>query len=194
MVVLAAAGAGALSAMLPITVAIVALRALLALSYRQVIESYPSGGGGYAVSRENLGERASRLAAVSLIVDYVLTVAVSIAVGVGALTSALSPLRPWTVELCLGILALLTVLNLSGVGDSARAFLLPTFVFIIGILGVIIAGFLFPAHPSGNSQPVGRATEALGVLLILKAFARDAVSSLASKLSPTASHYFESRG
>jgi amino acid transporter len=171
-VVLATAGTGALSAMVPITIAIVGLLALLVLSYRQVIEAYPSGGGAYAVSRDNLGEGASRVAAAALIVDYVLTVAVSIAAGVGALTSAFPTLSPWTTALCLGILGVLTILNLRGVGDSARAFLLPTFTFIVGIFGIIIAGFLFPAHPSGLSQPVvGHSVEVLGVLLILKAFA-----------------------
>jgi amino acid transporter len=171
-VVLATAGVGALSAMVPITIAIVVLLALLVFSYRQVIDAYPAGGGAYAVSRDNLGEGASRVAAAALIVDYVLTVAVSIAAGVGALTSAFTGLKPWTVALCLGILALLTILNLRGVGDSARAFLLPTFLFIVGIFGIIIAGFLFPAHPSGIGQPgFGPTTEVLGVLLILKAFA-----------------------
>ena len=171
-VVLATAGPGALSAMVPITIAIVALLALLVLSYRQVIDAYPAGGGAYAVSRDNLGEGASRLAAAALIVDYVLTVAVSIAAGVGALTSAFAGLRPWTLVICLGILALLTILNLRGVGDSARAFLLPTFLFIAGIFGIIIAGFFFPVHPSGISQPSSSSsTEVLGVLLILKAFA-----------------------
>jgi amino acid transporter len=171
-VVLATAGSGALSAIVPITIAIVGLLALLVFSYRQVIDAYPAGGGAYAVSRDNLGEGVSQVAAAALIVDYVLTVAVSIAAGVGALTSAFPGLRSSTIALCLGILALLTILNLRGVGDSARAFLLPTFVFIVGIFGIIIAGFLFPAHPSGIAQPVtGHSVEVLGVLLILKAFA-----------------------
>jgi len=171
-VVLATAGSGSLSAMVPITIAIVGLLALLVFSYRQVIDAYPAGGGAYAVSRDNLGEGVSQVAAAALIIDYVLTVAVSIAAGVGALTSAFPELRSSTVALCLGMLALLTILNLRGVGDSARAFLLPTFVFIVGIFGIIAAGFLFPAHSSGISQPVaGHSVEVLGVLLILKAFA-----------------------
>jgi amino acid transporter len=171
-VVLATASSGALSAIVPITVAIVGLLALLVFSYRQVIDAYPAGGGAYAVSRDNLGEGISQVAASALIVDYVLTVAVSIAAGVGALTSAFPGLRSSTIALCLGILALLTILNLRGVGDSARAFLLPTFVFIIGIVGIIVAGFLFPAHPSGIDQRVtSHSVEVLGVLLILKAFA-----------------------
>jgi amino acid transporter len=171
-VVLAPAGAAALGAIVPITVGIVILLALLVLSYRQVIDAYPEGGGAYAVSRENLGEWASQVAAAALIIDYVLTVSVSIAAGVGAMTSAFPSLRPWTLALCMGILAVLTILNLRGVGDSARAFLLPTFVFIFGIFGIIVAGLFFPTHPSGIPQPLtSHPLETLSILLILKAFA-----------------------
>src|SRR5580698_10086634 len=111
-VVLAVAGAGALHYVLPITVAIVLLLAILVFSYRQVIDAYPGGGGAYAVSRANLGHRASEIAGASLIVDYTLTVAVSIAAGVGALTSAFPALQSATVPLCLGFLGLVTIMNL----------------------------------------------------------------------------------
>src|SRR5438874_11600800 len=111
-VVLAAAGAGVLHLVLPVTAAIVALLAILVFSYRQVIDAYPGGGGAYAVSRANLGTRASLLAAGALIIDYTLTVAVSIAAGVGALASAYPRLAADTVPLCLLILAVVTVLNL----------------------------------------------------------------------------------
>lgn len=100
-VVLAVAGAGALHVVLPITVVIVVLLAVLVFSYRQVIDAYPGGGGAYAVSRANLGIRASLVAGASLIVDYTLTVAVSIAAGVGALTSAFPSLSSATVPICL---------------------------------------------------------------------------------------------
>src|ERR1700681_1083978 len=120
LVVLAVAGAGSLHLVLPITGAIVVLLAILVLSYRQVIDAYPSGGGAYAVSRANLGTNASHVAAASLVVDYTLTVAVSIAAGVGQLTSAFPGLAGATVPLCLAILALVTVMNLRGLGDSAR--------------------------------------------------------------------------
>ncbi len=169
-VVLAAAGASALPLILPITIAIVGLLALLVLSYSQVIDAYPGGGGAYTVSRENLGRGVSQLAAASLIVDYTLTVAVSVAAGVAALTSAFPPLLPWTVPLCLGVLALITVLNLRGVGESARAFLLPTAVFILGILAVIAVGLVHPAHPVPPPSPTVAAA-VLGTLLLLKAFA-----------------------
>jgi len=105
-VVLALAGASALHLVLPVTVAIVVLLALLVFSYRQVIEAYPQGSGAYAVSRDNLGPRASLLAAAALVVDYTLTVAVSIAAGTQALTSAFPGLASATVPICLAILGL----------------------------------------------------------------------------------------
>ena len=175
LVVLAFAGAGALGWVLPITIAIVVLLAILVISYRQVIDAYPGGGGSYAVSRANFGPRVGLLAGAALIVDYTLTVAVSIAAGAGALTSAFPSLRGGTVAICLGILGVITVLNLRGLAESARAFLLPTLVFIIGLLAIIAVGLI---HPLGLGQPPrspslvpAHATEALGVVLVLKAFA-----------------------
>ena len=118
-VVLAAAGASALGLVLPITIAIVALLVILVFSYRQVIDAYPGGGGAYAVSRANLGQKASMVAAAALVVDYTLTVAVSIAAGVGSLTSAFPSLTSATVPICLGILAVVTLFNLRGLGEAA---------------------------------------------------------------------------
>ena len=172
--VLAAAGASALHLVLPITVAIIVLLAILVFSYRQVIDAYPGGGGAYAVSRENLGQNASLLAGAALIVDYTLTVAVSIAAGVGALTSAFPRLTADTVPLCLIILAVVTVFNLRGLGEAARAFLLPTAVFVVGLLVIILIGLIhplalhtkLPGHPIPPPHPL----ETVGVLLILKAF------------------------
>jgi amino acid transporter len=173
-VVLALAGAGALHLVLPITVAIVVLLAILVLSYRQVIVAYPGGGGAYAVSRANLGQHASLVAGAALIVDYTLTVAVSIAAGVGALTSAYPSLSSATVPLCLGILAIITVLNLRGLGETARAFLLPTMVFIVGLLVIIAIGLIHPlaAHETqpGQSLLPTHGLQAVTVLLVLKAF------------------------
>ena len=114
LLVLAGAGATALNLMLPITLAIIGLLVLLVISYRQVIDAYPHGGGAYAVSRDNFGARASKLAGASLIVDYTLTVAVSIAAGVGQFTSAFPSTTSYTVPMCLGILLVITVLNLRG--------------------------------------------------------------------------------
>ena len=173
-VVIAVAGAGALHLVLPITIAIVVLLAILVFSYRQVIDAYPGGGGAYAVSRGNLGARASQLAGAALIVDYTLTVAVSIAAGVASLTSAYPRLTSATVPLCLGILAVITLLNLRGLGSAARAFLLPTMLFIVGLLAVIAIGLIHPlarhAPLPGVSLMPTRALEAVSVLLVLKAF------------------------
>jgi amino acid transporter len=173
-VVLAAAGAAALHLVLPITVAIVALLAVLVFSYRQVIDAYPGGGGAYAVCRANFGPRVSLLAAGALVVDYTLTVAVSIAAGVGALTSAFPGLSAATVPICLGILAVITVLNLRGLGDAARAFVLPTMVFIVGLLAIITVGLIHPlalhAPQPGRSLLATHGLETVSVLLVLKAF------------------------
>ncbi|MHB1519455.1 MAG: APC family permease [Acidimicrobiales bacterium] len=174
LVVLATAGAGALAKIEPITIAIVVLLVILVFSYRQVIEAYPDGGGCYAVSKANLGPHASRLAAASLVVDYVLTVAVSISAGVAALVSAFPGLAPDSLVLSLVILVVLTALNLRGIATSARTFLLPTAVFIAGIYVVIVAGLL-RSHPAANSGmhevQIPKVAATVGVLLLLKAFA-----------------------
>lgn len=173
-VVLALAGASSLHLIVPITVVIVALLAILVFSYRQVIDAYPGGSGAYAVSRANLGAGSSLVAGAALIVDYTLTVAVSIAAGVAALTSAFPGLSSATVPICLGILALVTLLNLRGLGASARAFLLPTLVFIVGLLAVIFVGLVHPmgmheAQPGRSLLPT-HGLQTVSVLLILKAF------------------------
>jgi amino acid transporter len=172
--VLALGGAGALHLVLPITIAIVVLLAILVFSYRQVIDAYPGGGGAYAVSRANLGQTTALLAAAALVVDYTLTVAVSIAAGVGALTAAYPNLASARVPICLGILALIMVFNLRGLGEAARAFLLPTLLFIVGILGVILIGLVHPLgldepQPGHSLVPVP-GVEAIGIILVLKAF------------------------
>jgi amino acid transporter len=173
--VLATAGAGALHLMLPVTVAIVVLLAILVFSYRQVIDAYPGGGGAYAVSKENLGTGPSQLAAAALIVDYILTVSVSIAAGVGALTSAFAVLHHHTVGICLAVLLLITILNLRGLGEGARAFLGPTIAFIVGIGVVIVVGLVHPLAPHaaqpGQSLVATKNLEAVSLLLILRAFA-----------------------
>jgi amino acid transporter len=174
-VVLALAGAKSLHLILPITVAIVALLAILVFSYRQVIDAYPGGGGAYAVSRANLGASASLVAGAALIVDYTLTVSVSIAAGVGALTSAFPSLSPGTVPICLAMLAVITLLNLRGLGASARAFLLPTLLFIVGLLAIIVVGLFHPlglheAQPGRSLLTTTRGLQVVSVLLVLKAF------------------------
>jgi amino acid transporter len=169
--VLVAAGSGALTATLPITLVITGLLAVLVVSYGQVIAVHPDGGGAYAVAKKDLGPRVSLLAAASLVVDYVLTVAVSLAAGAAALASSYPSLGSHLLEICLIGLLLLTAVNLRGVAESARVLMLPTALFIVSILGVIAIGLLrgHPAAVVGTTEPV-HATEALSVLLLLKAF------------------------
>ncbi len=169
--VLAAAGSMGLGMTLPVTVAIVVLLTVLIASYRQVIAAFPNGGGAYAVARRHLGNRTSLVAAASLIVDYVLNVAVSIAAGVAALTSAIPALLPYTVWICLAVLVGITALNLAGIRESARAFMAPTVVFVAGIMVVIVAGLLRsdPAGVSTGPASIG-VTRTVGILLLLKAF------------------------
>jgi len=174
MVVLATAGLGALHLVLPITIAIVALLVILIISYRQVIDGYPEGGGCYAVSKANLGRGVALLAGAALIVDYTLTVAVSISAGVEALVSAFPTVASLTVPLCIAILAVVTLLNLRGLGDAARAFFGPTAIFILGIFLVIFFGLVDPLDPHARLQGVSLVTlhpiETISILLILKAF------------------------
>ncbi|MFE9569129.1 amino acid permease [Streptomyces sp. NPDC006692] len=169
--VLVAAGTGALTATLPITLVITFLLAVLVVSYGQVIAVHPDGGGAYAVAKADLGAVTSLLAAASLVVDYVLTVAVSLAAGADALASAFSGLADHKLAVCLAGLALLTAVNLRGVTESARALMLPTVLFVLAILGVVAAG-LFRSHPAavvGTAQHLD-VSQGLGVLLVLKAF------------------------
>jgi amino acid transporter len=170
-IVLAAAGAAGLGYTLPVTLAIVVLLTVLVISYRQVIEAFPTGGGAYAVASRHLGRQASLIAAASLIVDYVLNAAVGVSAGVAALWSAFPGLYGARVWLCLVVLALITAANLWGVAESARLFIVPTVAFIIAI-AIVILGGLYQSHPvvSLNGH-LGAATEAVGLLLLLKAFA-----------------------
>jgi amino acid transporter len=170
-IVLAAAGATALDYTLPVTIAITILLAVLVVSYRQVIEAFPGGGGAYAVAGRHLGRQASLIAAASLIVDYILNAAVGVSAGVAALWSAFPPLYGYRVWICLGVLALITGVNLWGVAESARVFIVPTVAFIIA-MAVVIGGGLFRSHPdlvlAGHLPQV---TASVGLLLLLKAFA-----------------------
>src|SRR6204780_73220 len=114
----------------PISAAIITLLVIVYFSYRQTIAAYPSGGGSYTVARFNLGAPAGLLAASALLADYILTAAVGISAGVGALISAVRSLLPHTVSLCVGILIVITILNLRGVREAGLAFALPTYLFV----------------------------------------------------------------
>ncbi|MFI1523871.1 APC family permease [Kitasatospora cineracea] len=174
--VLAAAGSYGLGFTLPVTVAIAVLLAVLVASYRQVIAAFPDGGGSYAVAKAHLGRRTALTAAASLVIDYVLNVAVSVTAGVAALTSAFPGLYGDRVWLCLGVLALVTAVNLRGIAESARWFTAPTAVFVASILAVVVVG-LFRDAPASTAAAAGHASAlagnatAVGALLLLKAFA-----------------------
>src|SRR5690348_2744374 len=170
-VVLAAAGAVGLEYTLPVTVAIVVLLTVLVISYRQVIEAFPEGGGAYAVAGRHLGRQPSLIAAASLIVDYVLNAAVGVSAGIAALWSAFPALYGARVWLCLALLALITGINMLGAAESARVFIVPTLLFIIAIAVVIIGGLVrsHPAVPVGGHLP--QVAESVGILLLLRAFA-----------------------
>ncbi|MFE6941096.1 APC family permease [Streptomyces chartreusis] len=174
--VLAAAGAHGLGFTLPVTLAIAALLAVLVASYRQVIAAFPDGGGSYAVARTHLGKRTSLVAAASLVLDYVLNVAVAVTAGVAALTSAFPALYDDRLWLCLAVLALITAVNLRGIVESARVFIVPTVVFVGSIL-VLIAVGLFRSEPVSTATAAGHASvlsenaTTVGALLLLKAFA-----------------------
>src|SRR5439155_21214732 len=144
MLVLVAAGTGALSASLPLTLVITGMLVLLVLSYGQVIAAHPDGGGAYAVAKQELGRRVSLLAAAALFVDYVLTVAVSLEAGAASLGSVFPVLSHHLLLASLAGLALLATVNMFGITESARLLLLPAAVFIVSILAVIVVG---PFHP-----------------------------------------------
>lgn len=169
---LAAAGAAGIALTLPVTLLIVALLAVLVASYRQVIAAYPDGGGAYTVARRNLGQRAGLVAAASLVVDYVLNVAVSVSAGVAALTSAFPVLLPWTLELCLAALLLVAGVNLRGVLTGGRAFAVPAAIFVGALVVLIVVGLLRgePLHPLPPPSQT-ELTASVGVLLVLAAFA-----------------------
>ncbi|WP_405873996.1 APC family permease [Streptomyces zaomyceticus] len=174
--VLAAAGGYGLGFTLPVTLAIAGLLAVLVASYRQVIVAFPDGGGSYAVAKTHLGRRTSLVAAGSLVLDYVLNVAVAVTAGVAALTSAFPELYGDRLWICLAVLVLITAVNLRGIVDSARAFIVPTAVFVGAILVMIAVG-LFRDAPVSTAASAGHASvladnaTTVGALLLLKAFA-----------------------
>jgi len=161
----------------PIMALISLILLIVYFSYRQTIAAYPGGGGSYSVARENLGPKAALLAGAALALDYILNVAVGISAGVGALVSAVPSLLPHTLKLCLAILALLTLINLRGVKESGLAFMLPTYLFVATLGGIIVIGLakalLADGHPAAveppPALPIG--TEAVSAWILLRAFA-----------------------
>jgi amino acid transporter len=166
--------------LIPIITSILILLVIVFFSYRQTIAAYPNGGGSYTVATENLGENAGLLAAAALMIDYILTAAVGISAGVTAVTSVESRLIPYTLPLCLLILAILALVNLRGVKDTGAAFMLPTFLFIGTLLTLVVVGVFKTIAASGHPHAVAQMpppTPAEGhfaglafVWLIMKAF------------------------
>ncbi|MBT0565715.1 APC family permease [Williamsia sp. CHRR-6] len=168
--VLVAAGSRGIGFTIPVTLTIVVLLAVLIASYRQLIAAFPDGGGAYAVAKARLGDRAALVAAASLVIDYVLNVAVSIAAGTAALVSAFPGAAPHTVWIALGILAVVTGVNLHGIVTGARLFIVPTVIFVVCILGVIVSGLLGSRHELPPAEVSAPAVSTVGALLLLKAF------------------------
>ena len=162
---------------LPITIAVSTILAIVYFSYRQTISAYPNGAGSYTVAKENLGRHAGVLGAVALLIDYTLNVAVGISAGIGALISAIPLLQPYTLLLCLAILALLTFINLRGTRESGFAFMPPTYLFV-GCLGLILIIGIFKSlaagghpHPAVSLPSPQPGKEQINWWIFLKAFA-----------------------
>jgi amino acid transporter len=160
----------------PVSAAIVVLLTIVYFSYRQTIDAYPKGGGSYTVASQNLGEGAGLLAAAALMIDYILTAAVGISAGVGALISAAPGLHPYTLQLCLAVLLILTVVNMRGVHDTGVVFMIPTYLFTGTLLIVIAVGAWHVFHTGGHPHPattlppIPAATAMFSWWLILKVF------------------------
>jgi len=180
--VLVLAGAGVLVLTMPISLAIVVVLAIVVASYQQVIRAYPSGGGSYVVASENLGPLPGLSAAAALLTDYVLTVAVSVAAGVAALTSIFPGLFEHRVALGVGCVALLCLGNLRGIRESGSIFAAPTYVYLVAVFGVFGYGFFLfltgglPPYHAPPEWHDAHGAELLGPLLLLRAFASGSVA------------------
>lgn len=189
-------GMAALSSLVPISFVVAGLLLIVITSYRQTIYAYPSGGGSYVVSRENLGVNPSLIAGASLLVDYILTVAVSVSAGIAAITSAFSELRPYRVTLCLVAIAMMMLVNLRGAKESGKLFAPPVYTYIVSLTLLIAFGlyevFLGDLPPiqenveslvelaEDHGTPIGEdgypLFTGLGLLLLLRAFSSGAVA------------------
>jgi len=169
-------GMAGVAQIVPITASILILLTIVYFSYQQTIAAYPLGGGSYTVASENLGVWPGLLAAAALMIDYVLTAAVGISAGVGALVSAAPGLQKYTLQLCLLILIILTIVNLRGASEAGAVFLIPTYLFIACLLGAIAWGVFKTIAAGGHPTPIVDppklkvATEAISAWLILRAF------------------------
>lgn len=175
LIVLGAAGVGALAKVVPVSIAVALLLATVVTSYRQTVRAYPSGGGAYRVARENIGLYAGLLAAAALLLDYVLTVAVSITAGVDAIVAIAPDLSDVKVQMVIGFIVFVTMMNLRGVRESGTLFAIPTYGFVLSIYLMIITGFVrcFGGCPQAETAGVDmqHVAEPLTLFLIFKAFA-----------------------
>jgi amino acid transporter len=185
-VLVPAGGMEALEVLIPIAIIVVILLAIVVTSYRQTIYAYPGGGGSYVVSRENLGTLPSLVAGSSLLVDYVLTVAVSVSAGVAAITSAFEGLAPYRVELCVVAIALMTLGNLRGLKESGKIFAGPTYIYVVSMIALIGYGLIRSYTGDLHALPPdtdylnkvfgGEAGQTLGLFVLLRAFSSGAVA------------------
>ena len=174
LLVLTLGGAAALSYSLPVAVGIAALLAVVVVSYRQTVAAYPQGGGAYLVAKDNIGQYPALIAAAALLVDYVLTVSVSVVAGIAALTSAVAWLHPY--RIVLSVLAVIGIAlgNLRGVRESGRLFAAPTYFFVVSILSTVaygVVGAIFNWLPEAPYQPHPPGLEGLGLFLLLRSYA-----------------------
>ena len=189
LLVLLGAGAGfaAFTKLVPIAIIVAVLLVIVITSYRQTIYAYPSGGGSYIVSKENLGDVSALIAGSSLLVDYILTVAVSVAGGTLAIRSAFGFDHKWTVPICLACILLMTLANLRGLKESGALFAPPTYIYVIMLMTLITVGLvrvfilknideIDPAKVSKEALEHAEATTAVGVMILLRAFSSGAVA------------------
>ena len=187
LLVSAAIGAAAYSKLVPIAIVVAVLLVIVITSYRQTIHAYPAGGGSYMVSKDNLGTIPSLVAASSLLVDYILTVAVSVAGGVLAIRSAFGFDSSWTVPICLVCVVLMTLANLRGLKESGALFAPPTYIYVVSLVALITVGLvrvfvlknideIDPAKVSKEAEELAKGTGALGLMMLLRAFSSGAVA------------------
>src|SRR5579863_5083481 len=171
-------GALGIAYIVPVSASIIVLLTIVYFSYRQTIAAYPGGGGSYTVASENLGTYPGLLAAAALMIDYVLTAAVGISAGVGALVSAVPQLQPHTLAMCLAILIIVTIVNLRGVREAGVIFMIPTYAFLGSLLVAILIGVTKSVFAAGHPIPVvappasvaGPVSAAVSLWLLLQVF------------------------
>jgi amino acid transporter len=175
LIILALAGTAYFGLSIPISMVIIGLLIILTISYRQTIYAYPGGGGAYIVAHDNLGDGPALTAGAALLTDYILTVAVSVSSGVAQISSAVPSLFPFRVEIALGLIALITIVNLRGVKESGSVFAVPTYFFVVSMLLMLAYGFWLQS--TGQLTPVQsvevfeHSLQPLTIFLILRAFA-----------------------